>query len=119
MNRILILITLLLVAQQVSAGFDDGSYLYSHIQKCTESENTEHVSYYSCGLSSGYITGVSDAYANTTQWPKCIPNGISSKQLKSVVEQWFKGHPERWHEEAAWLVLAAMSDAWPCPFRKG
>lgn len=59
----------------------------------------------------GYIWGIADAYGDVVF---CIPDGIQTGQLGAIVTQYLKSHPERWNEEASWIVLSAFKPVFPC-----
>ena len=113
MFRLIILLLVLLLPVGVSAGFITGNKLQSHFNDC---ENNKNLLF--CYYAKGYVVGVEDAYLDTVFMPACIPSGsggIKVNQLISVVRKWLNEHPERLHEAAEGLVLAAINEAWPCP----
>jgi hypothetical protein len=44
----------------------------------------------------------------------CPPKGVTPSQAIDVVILWLQNHPERRHEYAAVVVLAALSRDWMC-----
>ena len=115
MKRILILITLLFATQQVYAveAFQGGKDLQKLIEQCSSMRSgkpTPDASWSDCGYVSGYIAGVSDS-----DQASCTPDELSFGQLRAVVENWLKSHPEDWHFTANSLILIAVNEAWPCP----
>ena len=44
----------------------------------------------------------------------CMPDGVSSEQLRQVYVSYMKKHPDEWHWEAAAPVLESFYLAWPC-----
>lgn len=44
----------------------------------------------------------------------CIPSGVNPNQAVRVVARWLGSHPERLHEPAVELVIAALRDGFPC-----
>jgi len=115
MKRILILITLLFATQQANAGFKDGNDLQNLFEECSSVKSgkpTPDASWRDCGSLNGYIAGAFDALHATRA--VCSP-AITLGQLKAVVENWLKSHPEDWHYAAHSLILDAANEAWPCP----
>ena len=44
----------------------------------------------------------------------CMPNGVTSNQLRQVFLKYMHQHPEDWHATAGGLVMAAYRASWPC-----
>ncbi len=64
-----------------------------------------------------YITGAYDQLVNEAEargTTLCVPDTVSANQLDSVVMKYLKEHPEKLRENAAFLVLGAIADAFPC-----
>ena len=118
MKRILILITLLFATQQANASFSTGNDLNGWFESCAayiSGPSTDTRDFYACGRRDGYIAGAVDAYIGTGSLSKCVPEHLTLGQLKAVVENWLKSHPEDWHLTANSLILIAVNEAWPCP----
>ena len=65
------------------------------------------------GLCGGYVGGVYDI--NSVGPLICPPQGLTVRQLVSVVRKYFRENPEMLHENAAVLVTFALGEAFPCP----
>lgn len=59
----------------------------------------------------GYVAGVHDALDGVVF---CSPGTARAGQLMAVVQKYVKEHPERWDNDANYLVVAALKDAFPC-----
>lgn len=69
-----------------------------------------------------YVTGVADG-ALITQAPSsrrtiCIPPGVQLGQMKDVVVNDLRAHPEVRQNASGLLVLEALQRAFPCPASK-
>lgn len=67
----------------------------------------------------GYLQGVADTDATLAEWsdsPRqaCVPQGITSSQLRRVFLDWIGERPDHLHFSAASLALTAFSESWPC-----
>lgn len=62
------------------------------------------------GVYMGYISGIAD-FSNGILF--CAPNGATNGQNVAIVTKFLKNNPERWTEQAATLVVAALSAAYP------
>jgi Rap1a immunity proteins len=85
--------------------------------------------YFLSGMCVGYIVGAistdnaSRAMFNSALPPKnrvpnpivCPPPGVTNGQSKDIVLKFFRDNPARLHEPAAFNVLQAMAEAFPCP----
>ena len=63
------------------------------------------------GTATGYVMGVADTAAD---FSVCPPSNVSVKQVKRVVFNYLKAHPEKWNEPANFPVLDALRETWPC-----
>ena len=63
------------------------------------------------GFCYGYVLGVYDSNPGDLI---CAPNGVTGKQLLSIVRKFFRERPEILHDEAAVLVTVALAEAFPC-----
>jgi Rap1a immunity proteins len=64
---------------------------------------------------SGYIAGVVDVTGQVIPgWRSCIPLNVPLTQVTDIAVRYLKEHPEKRHYDAAWLVAAAMGEAFPC-----
>ncbi len=44
-----------------------------------------------------------------------VPDGVTARQLRAIVEKYVREHPAELHADAAGLVYVAVREAWPCP----
>jgi hypothetical protein len=68
----------------------------------------------------GYISGVIDnlqllQQANLIRGANCIPGDATLGQLKDVVVKYAVQNPEERHQNASYLVMRAIVQAFPCP----
>lgn len=69
------------------------------------------------GIALGYIVGISDVLEGhaINGWRACSPaNGVTQGQVRDVVVQWLRAHPEKRHFGADGLVAEALQTAFPC-----
>ena len=104
-----------LVSPVSFAGFENGEALLS---KCL-SENG-----YSFGVCRGYLEGIHEAQEALIHWGKadpvfCPPRGVTPGQLKTIVIEHMKQHPEDLHFSAGSIVINALSVAFPPSNREG
>lgn len=67
----------------------------------------------------GYLQAVVDSDATFAEWgdaarKACIPQGVTSSQLREVFLDWTNERPDYLHFSAASLALTAFSESWPC-----
>lgn len=62
------------------------------------------------GVYMGYISGVADT-SNGILF--CAPIGVTNGQNVAVVTKFLKANPEKWTEQAASLIVQALSKAYP------
>ncbi|GMQ77008.1 MAG: hypothetical protein BMS9Abin01_2314 [Gammaproteobacteria bacterium] len=67
----------------------------------------------------GYLQAVADTDATMAEWGEssrqaCIPQGVTSGQLRQVFLDWPNQPPDCLRCSAASLVLTAFSESWPC-----
>ena len=43
-----------------------------------------------------------------------MPEGVTYRQLRDVIIAYLQNHPEVRHEDSAPLVIAALTEIWPC-----
>jgi hypothetical protein len=60
----------------------------------------------------GYAEGVTAANKENVTF--CVPKGVGGRELRLVMEKYFKDHPERLHERVSVVVGAAFTAAYPC-----
>jgi hypothetical protein len=101
----------LLVASSIAnAEFWDGTRL----MQALESE-TQGTASYDGGVATGYIIAVADTLDSVYV---CFPEGVRVKQIKQVVTNYMKAHPETWNNGAVYVVGKALNEVWPCPVKK-
>lgn len=67
----------------------------------------------------GYLQAVVDTDATMAEWGKaprqaCIPQGVTSSELRRVLLAWLAERPDQLRFSAASLALTAFSESWPC-----
>ncbi len=67
----------------------------------------------------GYLQAVVDTDATSAEWgvsPRhaCIPQGVTSSELREVFLEWLGEREGYLHFSAASLALTAFAEAWPC-----
>jgi hypothetical protein len=69
------------------------------------------------GRCAGEVIGIADMLTilNGQGFSACPPAEATPGQLVSVVATTLKQHPAHLHENFAFLAVAAMANAWPCP----
>jgi len=62
-----------------------------------------------------YIAGAVDGmlYIDTRQL-FCVPQKVTTSQLKKILVNYLNANPERLHENYVPLILSAMREAFPC-----
>ena len=63
------------------------------------------------GFCYGFAFGVSDSIQGEAA---CPPEGVTGKQVVSIVKKYLKENPENLHEPADELVTIALMKAFPC-----
>jgi Ssp1 endopeptidase immunity protein Rap1a len=66
----------------------------------------------------GFVGGVNDASFVLNMIPYCTPHSATLPQLQPVVTKWLHAHPEQLHRDAAFLVMTALEEAYPCEKKK-
>lgn len=70
-----------------------------------------------------YVVGVWDTWAiwqapddpeSRRRGSVCKPEGVGGVQLAAIVAKYLRERPESWHESAAFLIVAALAEAFPC-----
>ena len=79
-------------------------------------ENASTAEYLLC---LGYLQGVVDTdvtFAEWSEYPRqaCIPQGVTSSQLRQTFLVWLNARPDHLHFGAASLALTAFAETWPC-----
>jgi hypothetical protein len=120
---VVVVMSLFAVGRANAQRYLSGNDLQKHCKEQTKDK--EHVdSWYDSGLCSGYIIGVTDAYAvwndesaSRSQHPMlsfCLEGEVTAGQAIKVVERFLDNHPELLHKPAALLVVQAFHEAFPC-----
>lgn len=79
-------------------------------------ENASTAEYLLC---LGYLQAVVDTDATIAEWGElprqaCIPQGVTSSQLRLVFLEWLNERPDYLLFSAASLALTAFAETWPC-----
>ena len=62
----------------------------------------------------GFIGGVNDASFVLNMVPYCTPHNLTLSQLQPVVTKWLHAHVDQLHRDAAFLVMTALEEVFPC-----
>mgnify|MGYP003650305081 CR=1 FL=1 len=76
------------------------------LEACEQDDET-----FGDGVCFGYVFGVFDVMQGVTV---CEPEGVTGKQIVSIVRKYLKENPENLHYEAAILVTHALDHYFPC-----
>jgi Rap1a immunity proteins len=60
----------------------------------------------------GYIIGVASALDGMSVI--CFSTEVRARQVEDVVKNYLKAHPEKRHDAASALVIAALKEKFPC-----
>lgn len=63
------------------------------------------------GMFRGYVAGVQDAH-NRVHF--CVHKDVRLSQASTIVSNYIKADPKRWHKAAKILVISALREAFPC-----
>lgn len=68
----------------------------------------------------GYLQAVVDTDATIAEWGiaaryACVPEGVTSSELRNVLLEWLAKRPDHLRFSAASLALTSFSEKWPCP----
>lgn len=85
---------------------NDGYELLRDLKSCEP-----HASY-SCGYSTGYISGIDSSIRDILF---CPANTTRNGQIYDVVQKFLENNPQRQNEGSFSLVIEALQKAWPCP----
>jgi hypothetical protein len=72
------------------------------------------------GVCAGFIAGIVDFHTVATTVESlpvdmfCLPGNISTAQVIRDVTQYLEDHPEKHHDLAAYSVILALREAYPC-----
>ncbi len=73
------------------------------------------------GVCAGYIAGIVDFHTVATTVESlpvdmfCLPKNISTARVIRDVTRYLEDNPEKLHDLAGYLVILALSEAYPCP----
>lgn len=95
-----------LVAQSSNAGFISGNDLFKDLDR-----DMKGGAGYAEGHSSGYITGVADAFDGVLF---CVPTNVTIRQVKYVVFNHMKDNPADWNKMGDINIINALKSTWPC-----
>lgn len=94
--------------------FKDGNTLIEEMRQFEQAERNAPHDKLSTGIYMGYVVGVADASSGITWCPGGARNRVSVGQIASTVLQYMSNNPDKWHLEAAALVMNALQQAFPC-----
>lgn len=90
------------IAIGAHAHFIDGNQLMGNTESQTPAERTFAI---------GFVTGVVDAMQNEIV---CVPDRVTVKQVVDISKAHLQQNPSIRHKPAAYIVLKAVSEVWPC-----
>jgi len=96
---------LLLIPCLARAEFYTGNDLLTKLNSASTIEQTHAL---------GYVMGVYDVYVDVTI---CSPRGVTSGQVRDMVQNYLTNIPAQRHKTAESLINQALKQAWPCPQR--
>lgn len=102
MKKALIVACVAFIAMGAQAHFIDGNQLFANIESQTPAERTFAI---------GFVTGVVDAAQNEIV---CVPDRVTIRQIVDISKTHLQQNPSIRHKPAAYIVLKAVSDVWPC-----
>jgi hypothetical protein len=71
---------------------------------------------YGAGFAIGYVAGVADTYNGVLL---CGTPNVPLKQIVAIVKQRIRDHPEDRNRPADWIIVKALSAAFPCNPNRG
>ena len=93
-------------------------------ESCTHAlkglEKTEEYDDHRFGVCAGFIAGIVDFHTVATTVESlpvdmfCLPGNISTAQVIRDVTQYLEDNPEKHHDLAAYNVILALREAYPC-----
>jgi hypothetical protein len=89
----------------VHADFSDGNEL---LERCSSEQS------FGSGYCAGYAAAIADAARVISGDQVCIPATATLAQVRDVVIQYLREHPEERHYAAGSLVLRSLLVAFPC-----
>ena len=114
------------VAQGADPAITDGTSLSEGLAlfdrgeagaKLTQLQNLE--SFVAFAYVQGFWAGCRDWKNYGSSTPFILPPKSNGRQFELIVEKWLRDHPEALHEDAGYLMMLAMRDAFPNPaYRK-
>jgi len=74
---------------------------------------------YDAGICVGYVSGGSDQLdglkgSALPELNYCLPSTVSTGELRDVVVNYMKRHPERLDQQASFLIFEALTSAFAC-----
>ena len=108
----------LIVPIRAHARFWDGNYLVAKMrasERVSAGTSTNiGADQVDAGMFLGFVVGVADTgEALVGDKFYALPENPTAGQLCAVVSKYLKEHPEKWTRPAAWLVLDALTEAFP------
>jgi hypothetical protein len=104
-----------LIPTAAEASYVDGGKLQELLAVAAEAEQGHSKGVedaYGSGFVIGYIAGVADTYNGLLL---CRTPEVPLRQIVAVVKQYVDEHPADRSRPAEWIVLKALSSAFPCP----
>jgi len=102
MRYLLAIFFVILPLSEIKADYFRGNELIELI----DSQRSQDV-----GMFRGYVAGVQDVHNGMIF---CVPEPVKLSQASTIVLNYIKADPKKWHEGAKFLVRDALTDAFPC-----
>jgi hypothetical protein len=108
------------IAKSTNYVFTGKDMYESCIHALTGLDKTGVYDYHRFGVCAGYIAGIVDFHTVATTVESlpvdmfCLPKNITTAQVIRDVTQYFENNPDKHHDLAAYLVVLALHEAYPC-----
>ena len=99
------LAVLLLGVTPAASDFFTGNELHAFCDSSNPDEKNPSVCF-------GYIVGVASALDPMSIF--CFSDGVKARQVEDIVKNYLKDNPEKRHDAASSLVIAALKERFPC-----
>lgn len=109
--RFMMVTVLVGLSLSANAEFVSGNMLRTWLRESEKSDAGTNFDLQQAAQSMGYLKGVYDAARSV--WV-CPPDGVTVGQVERIVIKHLDANPEQWARPADVLVVAALSQAFPC-----
>ncbi len=98
-----------LISVTAHAGFENGNALYDECRARNASPNLSHCYSYLEG-----VVDTSELYRLMVGAPRCVPDHVTAGQIKDIVLNSLRHHPEKRQQDASQLAIEAIATAFKC-----